>query len=207
MQFMKCEFILHNHQLNCILTHGGSWELYEPWWCVQWQSLTTWCSVGCYQTPRCSVWDVCVGRSGDLLEFLPAVAQPEAKSVGLHARGCWFDPCLGQGWQIFSSSVTCGSFCSTEEVVFKYKICILKNELMWTNKSKTGFHNNLIHFFEVQATLFISKSRGPDQILRVISSLRQTICDVIHLIHVYGLLTPSWLQLACTCIWKRHTRV
>ena len=45
------------------------------------------------------------------------------------------------------------------------------------------------------------KSRGPDKILRVISSLRWPISDVIHLIHVYGLLR---LQLACTCVWKRH---
>ena len=57
-----------------------------------------------------------------------------------------------------------------------------------------------MHIF-IQATLFISKSRRPDKILWVISSLRYPICDAIHLIHVYGgLLRPSRLQLACTFI-------
>ena len=84
--------------------------------------------------------------------------------------------------------------------------------------------------FNIQATLYISKSRGPDKILLVISSLRQPICDVIHLymytdcldrrdynlhVHVFGNgilefkypLSCSFLTLILRRLWQKLKNV
>ena len=76
---------------------------------------------------------------------------------------------------------------------------------------------------EVQATLFISKSRGPDKILRDISSSRYPTFDVIHIFHVHVCGTTYRMYMyqpimqiptrgipirwfAYLCVWKWNKR-